>query len=179
LGEEVPYRIFSRIWWCDYRRGLDWVVSFINHFYTPLLTTSNYSAVANPQTLQTTTAPAKSFPDCCVLTSRSLATASNSGDSSASRAQVLLSQPPVQNSCQLSSRLQRHLFSSFLAELNCIADPQRTRCHLFSVPSAKVKVRVKVKATLRLAVYRQSVRFGVKPLETHDQRLLSPTEPLR
>jgi hypothetical protein len=30
-------------------------------------------------------------------------------------------------------------------------------------------VRLKVKVTLRLAVYRQSVRLGVKPLETHDQ----------
>jgi hypothetical protein len=30
-------------------------------------------------------------------------------------------------------------------------------------------VKVKVKVTLRLAVYRQSVRLGVKPLETHDQ----------
>jgi hypothetical protein len=28
---------------------------------------------------------------------------------------------------------------------------------------------VKVKVTLRLAVYRQSIRLGVKPLETHDQ----------
>jgi hypothetical protein len=27
----------------------------------------------------------------------------------------------------------------------------------------------KVKVTLQLAVYRQSVRLGVKPLETHDQ----------
>jgi hypothetical protein len=35
-----------------------------------------------------------------VFNSRSLATASNSGDSSASRNQVLLWQPPVQNSCQ-------------------------------------------------------------------------------
>jgi hypothetical protein len=34
---------------------------------------------------------------CCVFTSRSLATASNSDDSSASRTQVLSSQPPMQN----------------------------------------------------------------------------------
>jgi hypothetical protein len=33
-----------------------------------------------------------------------------------------------------------------------------------------VKVKVNVKVTLRLAVYRQSVRPGVRPLETHDQR---------
>jgi hypothetical protein len=33
------------------------------------------------------------------------------------------------------------------------------------------KVKVKVKVTLRLAVYRRSVHLGVKPLETHDQSL--------
>jgi hypothetical protein len=35
----------------------------------------------------------------------------------------------------------------------------------------KFKVKVKVKVTLRRAVYRQSVCLGVKPLDTHDQRL--------
>jgi hypothetical protein len=34
-------------------------------------------------------------------------------------------------------------------------------------------IKVKVKVSLRLAVYRQSVRLGVKPLETHDQRFFS------
>jgi hypothetical protein len=71
---------------------------FIDHLCTPLGTTSHYSAIADLHTLQVTTAPAKSFPARYVLTSRSLATVSNSGGSSASRAQVLLSQPPVQNS---------------------------------------------------------------------------------
>jgi hypothetical protein len=33
------------------------------------------------------------------------------------------------------------------------------------------KVKVKIEVTLRLAVYRQTVRFGVKPLETEDQRV--------
>jgi hypothetical protein len=32
--------------------------------------------------------------------------------------------------------------------------------------------RYKVRVTLRLAVYRQSVLLGAKPLETHDQRFL-------
>jgi hypothetical protein len=41
--------------------------------------------------------PLSFFPACCFLTSRSLATASNSGDSSASRAQVLYSLTLVQN----------------------------------------------------------------------------------
>jgi hypothetical protein len=40
-------------------------------------------------------------------------------------------------------------------------------------------VKVKVKFTLRLAVYRQSVHLGVKLLETHDQRFFFSTEPLR
>jgi hypothetical protein len=31
-------------------------------------------------------------------------------------------------------------------------------------------VRVRVKETLRLDIYRQSVRLRAKPLETHDQR---------
>jgi hypothetical protein len=31
------------------------------------------------------------------------------------------------------------------------------------------RVRIRIRVTLRLAVYRQSVRLGDKPLETHDQ----------
>jgi hypothetical protein len=34
------------------------------------------------------------------------------------------------------------------------------------------RVRVRVRVTLRLPVYRQSVRLGAKPRETHYQRLL-------
>jgi hypothetical protein len=45
----------------DYRRGLDWWIGFIDHLYTPVATTSNYSALANLHTLQITTAPAKPF----------------------------------------------------------------------------------------------------------------------
>jgi hypothetical protein len=41
--------------------------------------------------------PLSRFPACCVFISRSLAAASASGDSSASRALVLSSQTPVQN----------------------------------------------------------------------------------
>jgi hypothetical protein len=59
-------------------------IGFIDHLYTRLGTTSNYSAADNLHNSQTTTAHAKPFPACCVFTSRSLATASNSGNSSAS-----------------------------------------------------------------------------------------------
>jgi hypothetical protein len=37
-----------------------------------------------------------------------------------------------------------------------------------------VRVRVRVRVTLWLAVYPQSVRLGVRPLETHDQRFSPP-----
>jgi hypothetical protein len=69
----------------------------VTTYTTWLVTTSNYSATADLHNSQITTASAKPFPACCVFTIRSLATASNSGDSSASRAQVLPSPTPVQN----------------------------------------------------------------------------------
>jgi hypothetical protein len=59
-------------------------------------------------TSEITTAPAKSLPACCVFTSRSQATSSSSGDSSASRTQVLYSQPPVQKSLT-ASQSQSHI----------------------------------------------------------------------
>jgi hypothetical protein len=40
----------------------------------------------------------------------------------------------------------------------------------FQTPKPESLVRVRV--TLRLAVYRQSVHLGVKPLETHDTVIL-------
>jgi hypothetical protein len=39
------------------------------------------------------------------------------------------------------------------------------------LPSSKIKVKI----TLRLAVYRQSVRLGAKPLEDHDQNFFTET----
>jgi hypothetical protein len=73
----------------DYRRGFALVVGFIDHLYTRLGATDNYNVSADLHTLPMTTAPAKFFPAYSVFTSRSLATASNSGVSSASPAQVL------------------------------------------------------------------------------------------
>jgi hypothetical protein len=49
--------------------------------------------------------PLSLFPSCCVFISRFLATTSNSGDSSASRAQVPSSQPPLQSSAELVAPL--------------------------------------------------------------------------
>jgi hypothetical protein len=43
---------------------------------------------------------------------------------------------------------------------------------------SEINVRVRVRVTIRLAVHRQSVRLGAKPLETHDQQSFL-TEPLQ
>jgi hypothetical protein len=67
-----------------------------------------------------------------VFSSRFPATASNSGGSSASRAQVLLSQPPVQNSSQLH-RSQLTTINSGTLNLILCCNCHLSRCHLFSV----------------------------------------------
>jgi hypothetical protein len=70
-------------------------IGFIDHLYTPLRITL-YRPLTHTQT---------SVLSLLVSTSRFLAMAFTSGDSSASRTQFLLSQPPVQNSCQLTTQL--------------------------------------------------------------------------
>jgi hypothetical protein len=89
---------------CDYRWDMDWILDLLTTQYAPLGTTSNYSAIAKLHTLQITTALAKFSPACYVFTSHSLATASNSGDSKASRSQVRPCRT-IANSlnCQLST----------------------------------------------------------------------------
>jgi hypothetical protein len=95
---------------------MDWITGFIGHLYTPVGTTSNSSAISNLHTLQFTTAPVKPFPACCVLTSRFLVKASNSGNSSASRAHVV----PCRTGCQLPPPNSE---SNFLLQLPTISLP--------------------------------------------------------
>jgi hypothetical protein len=50
-------------------------------------------------------------------------------------------------------------------------------CRFMMAPShleRKYKIGVRVRVTLRLAVYRQSVRLGDKPLETHGHYFFFP-----
>jgi hypothetical protein len=124
------------------------VNGFIEHLTSRLGTASNYKAIAYLHTLQSTTATSKPFPVCCVLTSLSLATASNSGDFSASRSQFLSSLTLIQNCLPAvpSTELGRHLFSASLAELNCTQHCQ---------------TKVKIKVTLRRTVSRP-VCLGIK-----------------
>jgi hypothetical protein len=77
--------ILSRFNVYDYRRGMDWILDLL----TQLATTSNYSATAYPHTLQITAANTRSSAARSVLKSRFMATEVNSGDFSASHAQVL------------------------------------------------------------------------------------------
>jgi hypothetical protein len=78
--------------------------------------TSNYSALVDLNTLQIITASDKPFPACCVFASRYPVTASNSGDTSSSRSQVLLLQPPA-------SDLMSTVSSSYLPMPNSIVLP--------------------------------------------------------
>jgi hypothetical protein len=92
----------------DYRRGMYWWMDILN----TCAHHSELQAITVPLlifTIHMSPAPVLNlFPACCFFTSPSLATASNSTYSSASRVQILSSQPPVQNSTlnwQLTPRL--------------------------------------------------------------------------
>jgi hypothetical protein len=116
------------------RRGLDWIIGFISLIYSWLVTTSNYSATANLHTLLITTVPAKPFPACCVFTSRTLATASNSGHSSASRADVAPSPTLAQNCLPAipSTELDRYIFSASPAEISCTQHYQTSTLFIYN-----------------------------------------------
>jgi hypothetical protein len=102
---------------------IDWILGLL----TPLRTIGNHSAITKLHTLQIITAPAKPFPACCVFNSRSLATTSNSGGFSVSALRFYCHSRPCRTlvNCQL--------FLASLDELNHTADPQLTRCHLYSI----------------------------------------------
>jgi hypothetical protein len=112
LPQAELWKILSRVsMWLQ--TGFWFDIRFTDHLHRRLVSTSNYSPTANLHSSHTITAPAKSFPACCVFTSRSLATVSNSWDSPASHSQVLYSQTPVQNRLVCPSPLVNGFFDHF------------------------------------------------------------------
>jgi hypothetical protein len=65
--------------------------------------------------------------------------------------------------------------SLFIASYDSQCYDGGIRTHLYT---RLIKAKVKVKITLRLAVYRQSIRLGARPLKAHKQRFF-PAELLR
>jgi hypothetical protein len=86
----------------DYRRDCDWWMDLLTTFTHD----SDLQAIAASTLISTIHKSRQNlrslFTACCVFTSRSLITTFKSADSSASSAQILSSQPPVQNSVQIS-----------------------------------------------------------------------------
>jgi hypothetical protein len=78
----------------EYGRGFGLEIGFIDHFITRLVTTFNYSDIADLRTLQIIRAHAKSFQSAAFI-SRSLITVCNSGDASASALPSLLTTPSL------------------------------------------------------------------------------------
>jgi hypothetical protein len=82
---------------------------------------SELSVITVPPLITVHYSTRKASPSCCIFTSRSLAMASNSKDSSDSRTEALPSPTLVQNCLPASPsiELDRHVFSASFTELNC------------------------------------------------------------
>jgi hypothetical protein len=94
--------------------GMDWwidlLTTYTHHSKLHILTVLSLISTLQ-KSLHT-----KSSPACSVFSSRRLVTALNNGDSSASLLTSLLSS--IYPTTELSTELQRNLFSAYLAELN-------------------------------------------------------------
>jgi hypothetical protein len=101
--ETILQEDYCHLVWSDCSRGFGFDIRFIDHVNTQYVITINYSVIVNPYNSQITTAPATFFSACCVFTSLSLVTASNSEDSLASRVQVR-SERRLASSCLFSSQ---------------------------------------------------------------------------
>jgi hypothetical protein len=114
---------------------------------------------------QITTAPAKPFPVSCVFTSRSLATAFNSGDSSASCAQVVFTAPRAElpnNSSHIATDGQW---------VSLGVEPQASYGLVFC--GAPSLTRGRVCLLYMLLALANAVFLGSESIETRDHILLS------
>jgi hypothetical protein len=85
---------------------------------------------------------------------------------------IKLKEIVIQNLCYFMSHLYCNVDCQSVAKQR-LGKQTSTIDRLFSMGSAQrpllYRVRVRVIVTLRLAVYRPSVRLGSEPLETHGQ----------
>jgi hypothetical protein len=128
-------------------------IGFTDHFNTRLVTTSNFSAIANLHALQIKTAHTK--PSLSASTGRFSVMDLNNGDYSASVfTSLLYGEYPTTELLHPGWR------------------PSHTNLLLFSLQSdlqLTTVQRSQSHSHFTMAVYRQSVRLGAKPLETHGQ----------
>jgi hypothetical protein len=82
---------------CDYRQGMDWWMDLLKIYmhHSKLQAITALSLIFTPY--KSPQNHLSHFPACYDFICRSLRTVSNSGDSPASRAQVLSPQPQAQN----------------------------------------------------------------------------------
>jgi hypothetical protein len=151
------------------------IIGFIKRLW--LVTTNNYSSVTLQITILHTQVFSLSyaFPHCCLVV------ASNSGDPLLMDNHKLRVPTPVPWLTVTSwlttdwlsvksSKMLLALASIVVTDFKPCWDPWPNFC-LFMCFAWQSSVRFRV--TLRLAVYRHSVRLGGKPLETHNQSFFS------
>jgi hypothetical protein len=97
LGENMSLNC-CHVFRGDYRRNMDWwmdlLTTYTNHSELQVIAALSLISKIHKSPQH----PLSLFPPCSAFISRSLATASNRENSSASRAQISPSQPPAQNS---------------------------------------------------------------------------------
>jgi hypothetical protein len=97
----------------DYRRDMDWWIDLLTT-YTHHSELHIITALSLISTLHKSI-HAKSFSACTIFSSRCLVTALNNGDSTSLLTSLLSCRYPT---IELSTELQRNLFSAYFAELN-------------------------------------------------------------
>jgi hypothetical protein len=137
-----------------------------------LVTTNHCNTINNLHALKKPISHAKSQA-AIAFTGRCLVVACNNGVLPCLRRCWLstVSQPTHDQTNCLSAKCLLVLDSTVIFR----SESHETRDHILlsdGSGSFQTTLIVRVRVTLRLAVYRQSVRFRDKPLEDHDQRFL-------
>jgi hypothetical protein len=144
--------------------------------YWPLVhTTWNYNQLQRHRLSPQFTYRHSTRYACCVFNSRSLATTYSSRNSSASYAHVVSARPITRNWTLVDCQLDYNVISSEPSlQSSTELSHSPTNNHFTSLQSIELHSRAGVTVTLRLTVYRKSVRLSAKHLETRNQHFFSP-----